>query len=120
MKAEPSLVDVVKLLESIQQQINELKSSQTRPRKPKLLLSLREAAARLGVDRNTTLHDLIGLGLLKTVEANGKTKVPATEVERLATEGFQTEGVGKPRKKARKQQPDEPSWDAVRAFKLKP
>jgi excisionase family DNA binding protein len=48
------------------------------------LLSLREAARRLGVDRSTTLRGLIRTGQLGIVEVNGKHKVPASEVERLA------------------------------------
>lgn len=59
------------------------------PRAPKSLLSLREVAKRLGI-RNESVPDLIADRKLKTVKVNGKPKVPASEVERLAREGFDT------------------------------
>jgi excisionase family DNA binding protein len=48
------------------------------------LLSLREAARRLGVDRNTTLRALIRTGQLRTVNTGGRPRIPAAEVERFA------------------------------------
>ncbi|HYH99798.1 helix-turn-helix domain-containing protein [Hyalangium sp.] len=47
------------------------------------LLSLREAARRLGVDRNTTLAKLIRTGQLRTVETSGRLRIPAAEIERF-------------------------------------
>lgn len=54
------------------------------------LLSLREAARRLGVDRGTTLAELIEQRRLRVVHVNGRPRIPAAEVERLAQEGFDT------------------------------
>jgi excisionase family DNA binding protein len=47
------------------------------------LLSLRQAARRLGVDRNTTLAKLIRTGQLRGVEAGGRLRIPAAEIERF-------------------------------------
>jgi hypothetical protein len=47
------------------------------------LLSKREAARRLGVDRNTTLRDLIDLGDIRTAVIAGRVKIPASEIDRL-------------------------------------
>jgi hypothetical protein len=53
-------------------------------------LSKRAAARRLGIDRGTTLEDLIREQKLQTVPAlNGKgVRIPAHEVERLLREGL--------------------------------
>jgi hypothetical protein len=53
-------------------------------------LSKRAAARRLGIDRGTTLEDLIRERKLQTVPAlNGKgVRIPAHEVERLRREGL--------------------------------
>jgi len=55
------------------------------------LLSSREAARRLGVDRNTTLAKLIRTGQLRTVETSGRIRIPAAEVERFAKAGSTNE-----------------------------
>jgi excisionase family DNA binding protein len=57
-------------------------------------LSKREAARRLGIDRGTTLEDLIRERKLQTVPAlNGKgVRIPAHEVERLRREGLPPAG----------------------------
>lgn len=56
------------------------------------LLSKKEAARRLGVDRTTTLEKFIASGRLKTVEINGRVRIPRTEVERILSEGVPTTG----------------------------
>lgn len=110
---EPSLADVLRALEDFRAEFRALKAP-----KPKLILSLRQAAARLGVDRATTLHDLIRLGVIRTVDVNGKTKIPVAEVERLAREGFRTDGVApKSKPKARKPAASEP-WSKTDALKF--
>ena len=90
-----------------------------RPNPHAQLLSQREAARRLGIDRNTTLVALIQTGQLRTVEANGKRKVPATEVERLAQEGFDST-MPKPRRRAPRPRPagSRSPGDGIRALKL--
>jgi excisionase family DNA binding protein len=52
------------------------------------LLSKKEAARRLGVDRATTLEGLIASGNLKTVPFNGRVRIPLAEVERVLNEGI--------------------------------
>lgn len=48
----------------------------------------REAARRLGVDRTTTLEDLIRSGAVKTVRWRGGVRIPVAELERLAAQGL--------------------------------
>jgi excisionase family DNA binding protein len=57
------------------------------PRATKLILSFREAAKSLGIGRDT-LRILIRAGEVRTVQVNGRTRIPRLEVERLASEGF--------------------------------
>ena len=73
-----------------------VKECETRPARQRTtpnaqLLSLREAARRLGVDRNTTLAKLIRMGQLRTVETSGRSRIPAAEVERFAKSGGMSE-----------------------------
>ena len=52
-------------------------------------LSFREAATRLGVDRNTTLMDLlIRAGYLRTIPWGAFPRIPLAEIERLEDTGF--------------------------------
>lgn len=50
------------------------------------LLSLREAARRLGISRNSTLVDLISDRRIRTTKIAGRVRIPAAEVERLIHE----------------------------------
>jgi len=52
------------------------------------LLSMREAARRLGVDRNTTLREMIDAGHIRAVPFQGGLRIPASEIERVCTEGL--------------------------------
>lgn len=52
------------------------------------LLSKREAARRLGIDRGTTLEILIHTKQLKLVHAGKRKRIPEPEVERLVREGY--------------------------------
>lgn len=80
-----------KLSESLREVLGLLLDRHSVPAPPMAsILSLRQAAAKLRVDRNTTLKRLIHSGQLKTVTVNGQTKVAAAEVERLAAVGFET------------------------------
>lgn len=58
-----------------------------RERPAKLLLSLREAAALLGIGRCNTLPRLIAEGRIRTVSIAGRVRVPLDEVQRIAREG---------------------------------
>jgi excisionase family DNA binding protein len=61
------------------------------------LLSKKEAARRLGVDRATTLEGLIASGDIKTVPFNGRVRIPLAEVERILNEGIPTVDAPRPR-----------------------
>lgn len=61
------------------------------------LLSKKEAARRLGVDRATTLEGLITAGDIKTVPFNGRVRIPLAEVERILNEGIPTVDTPRPR-----------------------
>jgi hypothetical protein len=51
------------------------------------LLSKKEAARRLGVDRATTLAQFTASGRIKTVDVNGHQRIPVSEIERILSEG---------------------------------
>jgi excisionase family DNA binding protein len=72
-------------LDALRTEMSELRSGQPKV-SPRPFLSLREAARRLGVSRNSTLVDLIADRRIKTVRVNGRVKVPASEVERVIRE----------------------------------
>lgn len=74
-------------------------------------LSLREAAAVLGIDRNTTLKTLIDEGRIRTVTVGDKPKVPMSEVERIEREGTRRPSRGA----ASTSQPKLPSMKAAEA-----
>jgi hypothetical protein len=56
------------------------------------LLSKKEAARRLGVDRATTLAQFIASGRIKTVDVNGHQRIPVSEIERILSEGVPATG----------------------------
>lgn len=55
-----------------------------------LLVSKREAARLLGVDRNWTLDRLVKEGAIRVVQVGKRVRIPMAEVERLAREGEPT------------------------------
>jgi excisionase family DNA binding protein len=55
---------------------------------PVLLVTPADAAQMLGVSRGRTIQVLIDTGQLKSVQINGRTRIPMAEVERLAHQGF--------------------------------
>jgi excisionase family DNA binding protein len=61
------------------------------------LLSKKEAARRLGVDRATTLEQLIASGHIKTVPFNGRVRIPLAEVERVLNEGIPSMDTVRPK-----------------------
>jgi hypothetical protein len=61
------------------------------------LLSKKEAARRLGVDRATTLAQFTTSGRIKTVEINGHQRIPASEIERILSEGLPATESQRPR-----------------------
>jgi excisionase family DNA binding protein len=54
----------------------------------KELLSKRAAAKLLGVDRGTTLEQMIADGRLRTVDVGGRPRVPRAELERVLAAGL--------------------------------
>jgi excisionase family DNA binding protein len=52
------------------------------------LLSKKEAARLLGVDRATTLEDWLSTGRIKVVDLDGRIRIPRAEVERVINEGL--------------------------------
>lgn len=54
---------------------------------PRVMLSMSEAARRLGVSRNDTLHELIATKQIRTVTVRGRTRIPLSEIERVQLEG---------------------------------
>ncbi len=57
-----------------------------------LVVSLREAARLLKVDRSSTLHALILAGRLVPVPWGGRQRIPIEQVEELARTGFTLDG----------------------------
>jgi excisionase family DNA binding protein len=77
-------------------------------------LSVREAAVRLGRDRNL-LGRLVARGLVRAVQDGGRRRIPLEEVKRLASEGLpELPRRGRPRKAARR------PGDAIRALPIRP
>lgn len=96
------------LLEQIGADVKALKASQ-KEKGPALLLSFRQAAKLLKVDRFTTLKVLVASGQLAVVKVNGRDRIKRSEVDRLASEGFDRDA---PRKK-RGNQSRKPSASAA-------
>jgi hypothetical protein len=86
-----------------------------RHRSQKALLSLREAARRLGIDRSTTLADLIRNGRIKVVQKNSRPVIPAGEIERIERDGFSTAPAAKAPPRKRRRELGKPG-DAIRGL----
>lgn len=83
---QETLSEVLARLDALQAEVVALRR-EARPRKAgQPLLSLREAARRLGVSRNSTLADLISDRRIRTTKINGRVRIPAAEIERLIHE----------------------------------
>jgi excisionase family DNA binding protein len=76
----------------------------------KELLSKRAAAKFLGVDRGTTLEQLIRDGRLRTVDVGGRPRIPRTELDRVLADG-----VPRAEPKARRASPVRATGSTVRA-----
>lgn len=63
---------------------------------PRLVVSKREAAHLLGIDRGRTLGELLRSGRLRAIPWGRGERIPLEEVQRLAREGF-TSPSAKPR-----------------------
>lgn len=58
-----------------------------RSKSPRVLLSMRDAAARLGVGRSGTLKVLLATKRIRAVRVRGRWRIPLTEIERIQREG---------------------------------
>jgi hypothetical protein len=92
----------------------------TATRRPSpVLLSFRQAAKALGVDRAKTLPGLVKSGAVRTVKgAAGRLKIPQAEIDRVAVEGFGEDVL--PRRRRRAPPPSAPvnAAAAIRKIKL--
>src|SRR5205823_1706236 len=82
----------------------------------KLLLSKKEAARILGIDRKTTLRDLIDAGHLTLVPGPRGERIARAQVERLVENGIPTPGVRRRQRKSPKAAP--PKGAAARILAL--
>jgi hypothetical protein len=83
------------------------------------LLSMREAARRLGIDRSSTLPELIRTGRIAVVLKGTRPAIPVSEVERIAQEGFCAARVKVTMRRARTKGSGKPG-DAIRALTVRP
>jgi hypothetical protein len=80
------LASVLRALETLTAEVAALRaSSRVTAREA---LTPREAARALGVDRSRVLAPAIARGDVKAVKVNGGTRIPRTEIERIAETGF--------------------------------
>ena len=88
-------------------------------RSERRLLSKREAARRLGIDRGTTLQDLINRGEIRTVVLAGRAKIPASEIERIEAGGNNPRPLPAPREREPRARRSTSPGQAIRAIKVK-
>jgi hypothetical protein len=106
MNAEAMLASVLAEVQALRSEVTGLRASLaarlngTAPPPPPRLLSKRAAAKLLGVDRGSTLGDLLATGNLRTVTLGGRPRIPLAEVERLAAEGTTRTGRKPHRRRA--------------------
>ena len=77
-------------LARIEAMLTKLVRSRSRP--PAAAVSLRKAAAMLGVDRCTTLPEMIAAGSIRTVKIGGHTRISMREIDRVLEEGASMDG----------------------------
>jgi len=77
------------------------------------LISKREAARQLGIDRTTTLQSLIDRGELRTVKLAGKIRIPISEIELISTPSSKAEQGRSLKAQAT---PGRSNGDAIRAL----
>ncbi len=86
-------------------------------KRDRALLSMRRAAEELGVDRNSTLCDLIDAKRIRTIKMkNGRKLIPASEIRRF-TEIFDASRPG-PDRRPRSQRSAEDLRQAILSIKL--
>jgi excisionase family DNA binding protein len=85
----------------IRQEFGAFKRHAKKAKPLRLMVSHREAARLLGIDRGTTLKALIEAGQIRTVQANGRVRIPLEEVERIADQGYDLSRSKPKRRKTR-------------------
>lgn len=80
-------------------------------------LSLREAAAILGVSRGRTLRQLIACGSIRTVTIGGAVRIARREIDRVLCEGAPL--VATPRRGAGKQRANAAEVAAILALRCR-
>ncbi len=105
------------IIQVIRDELRPLKKV-SRQRPVPLWLSYRQAAQLLRIDRGTTLKDAIETGNIKTVEVNGRRKIPLKEVQRVAEEGFDVRRARPRRRRAGHAPVDDDPEVSIRELKL--
>ncbi len=75
-------------LELIERTAADVRALKAQAKPATLLVSFRQAAKLLRVDRATTLRALVDSGQLEVVMVNGRERIARAEVDRLAAQGF--------------------------------
>lgn len=94
--ADATLESVLSALSGLRAEVRDVRAAldglarSGRPRRnlDAKLLTKRAAARLLGVDRASTLARLIHDGSIRTVQVAGHTRIPASEIDRLAEDGL--------------------------------
>jgi hypothetical protein len=112
--------DLAAMMERLEHKLDALLERE-RPRRrnqDSRLLTKRDAARRLGVDRCTTLETLIANGHVATVPAGREgVRIPAGEVERLERDGI-PDPDRQPRASTRRRQAPKVTPGSLRSLKL--
>ena len=87
-------------------------------RSERRLLSMREAARRLGIAPGTTLPALIGSGQIRTVILAGRVKIPVSEIERIEAGGDAPRTAQKKQERVPRVSPQRNPGQAIRAIKI--
>lgn len=106
-------------MERIATAVNELGKTLGRERKlpsataKTAAVGKREAARQLGVDRTTTLEDIIRAGAIKNVKIGGRIRIPRSESERIAEEGTTTVASAKRQRRSRVSKTESEAIEAI-------
>jgi len=80
-----SLEDILgETVTALRAELSTLRKATRRCSSVRRLISKREAARQLGIDRATTLQQLIDRGEIRTVKLAGKIRIPVSEIERVS------------------------------------
>lgn len=108
-----ALLETVQRLERKLDALTERERPKRRNREARLV-SKRAAARALGIDRSTTLEDLIHDKQIRTVPVRGHLRIPATEIERLTRDGIPEPG----RTLKKRPEPEPEGGDGIRDLEV--